>query len=33
MTMLPSVDRWSVGYLVQKDDWNDQVTLDLVIID
>lgn len=33
MTMLPSVDRWSVGYLVQKDDWNDQVKLDLVIID
>ena len=33
MTMLPSVDSWSVGYLVQKDDWNDQVKLDLVIID
>ena len=33
MTKLPSVDRWSVGYLVQKDDWNGQVTLDLVIID
>lgn len=32
-TMLQSLDSWSVGYLVQKDDWNDQVKLDLVIID
>lgn len=32
-SMLASLDSWSVGYLVQKDDWNDQVKLDLVIID
>ena len=32
-TSMQEMDRWSVGYLVRKDDWNDQVKLDLVIID
>ena len=30
-SMLQEMDRWSVGYLVQKDDWNDQVKLQLIL--
>ena len=30
-SMLQEMDRWSVGYLVRKDDWNDQVKLQLII--